>query len=273
MKTILVPIDYSETAHNALQYAIGLAKFNKAKIVLLHAYQVPIPTTEMPVVLALPDDLEKENIARIKTLEKEISKQLNDEVKVEHLVRMGFAVDEIMTAAKEKKADLIVMGVTGQGKLGETLIGSNATWLIQKTHTPVLVVPQGAKFKKPEKIVWAYDYRGEVPENQSKKVKEYTKLFNANLFVLDIVKTSQVPTYENAVAGVTIEAALNGVKHSTYFPEGEDIESEINTFVDTYKADWLMMIPHKHTLFERLFHKSNTKRMAFHTHVPLLIIH
>ena len=64
MKTILFPTDYSETAKNALQYALNLAKFSHAKIILLHAYQIPVPTGEVPVMMISPKELEKDNIQK-----------------------------------------------------------------------------------------------------------------------------------------------------------------------------------------------------------------
>lgn len=42
MKTILVPTDYSENAHNALLYAIDLAKATGSNIVLFHAFYQPL---------------------------------------------------------------------------------------------------------------------------------------------------------------------------------------------------------------------------------------
>lgn len=273
MKTILVPTDYSETADNALQYAVELAKFSKAKIILFHSYHIPIPTTEAPVMLISPQELEKENNDRIKKLEKQISKQTAGKIKIESIVRAGFVPDEVKNAANEKKADLIVMGITGAGKVAQTLMGSNATSLIKKTQVPVLVIPKNVKYKKIEKIVLAYDYSGEMEESVMKKLKGFIQLFKAKLMVVDVVKPVEVPTNENAVSSLSLENALRGIKHTLYFPEAENMEDEINSFSDSYKADWLVMIPHKHKLLSGLFHKSNTKQMAFHTSIPLLSLH
>lgn len=273
MKTILVPTDYSETANNALYYAIELAKLAKAKIILLHAYHVPLPTGDIPVMLVSPAELEKENVMRVKKLEKDIAKKFSEGVKTEHVVRPGFVPDEILSVIKEKNVDLVVMGIAGQTKISRALIGSNTVDVIKKTKTPVLVIPRDCRFRKVGKIAFACDYQGTINSEVMDKLKEFVKLLKAKVLVLDVVKPDKVPVYENAVAGLSLENSLSGVDHSLYFPEGEDVTSEINSFVDTYQADWLVMMPHRHKLLEGIFHKSNVRQMAFHTHVPLLSLH
>jgi nucleotide-binding universal stress UspA family protein len=57
MKTILVPTDFSKNAENALHFAIALAKQQKATLILLHAYQMPVAVSPVPFNLLI---LEKE---------------------------------------------------------------------------------------------------------------------------------------------------------------------------------------------------------------------
>lgn len=273
MKTILVPTDYSQAANNALYYAIELAKLNKSKIILFHAYHVPMPTGEVPVMLVHPDELEKENLDRIKKLEREITKKTSNEIKVECFVRAGFVPDEIVSVVKEKNISLIVMGVKGESKMSRVLMGSNTVAVMKKTQTPVLAIPAECRFKKPSKIVLAYDFNAPLSKEILKKMKNFISLFKSKLLVLDVVKPEEVPVYDNAVAGLKLENSLRDIEHSLYFPEGEDIVEEINSFVETYEADWLVMIPHKHKFFSGLFHQSNTRKMTFHTHIPLLSLH
>ena len=273
MKSILVPADYSEASNNAVQYAAELAKSSKAKIILLHAYQIPLPTGDVPVMLISPAELEKENEKRIKKLERTLLKKFSDKIKIEHVIRAGFVTEEILSVAGEKNADLIVMGIKGESKLSRALIGSTTVSIIKKTKTPVLAIPQDCKFKKIESIVLAYDYKSLIAKEVLEKLKRFVNLFKAKLLVLDVVRPEEVPVYENAVAGIKIENSLSEIKHSLYFPEGEDIVEGINTFTDTYKADWLVMLSHKHKFLSGLFHQSNTRQMAFHTHVPLLALH
>lgn len=272
MKTILVPTDYSDVANNAVQYAVELAKYSNAKLVLMHAYQVPVPTGEAALLLVSPQDLQNENEKRIEKLEKALSDKAKGELKIESVVRIGFTVEEITHVIKEKHADLVVMGVTGE-KISEVLIGSHTSSLMTKTQTPVLVVPKDAKFKEVRKIVLAYNYNDAVNKAAIDRIKSFAKLFQAKILVLDVEKPATIPMYENTAAGESLEKALKDTDHAMFFSAAEHIEDGINSFADEHQCDWVAMIPHKHTILSRLFHKSNTKKMAFHSHMPLLSVH
>jgi nucleotide-binding universal stress UspA family protein len=52
MKTILVPTDFSEAAKNAAEYAINLAKVLNTKVTLFHVYHVPLPISEVPIMVS-----------------------------------------------------------------------------------------------------------------------------------------------------------------------------------------------------------------------------
>ena len=50
MNTILVPLDFSETSDTALNYAVGIANYLSANLVLLHVNNIPIYNNEYGVI-------------------------------------------------------------------------------------------------------------------------------------------------------------------------------------------------------------------------------
>ena len=70
MKTILVPTDFSIAAENAVEYAIGFAKETNASIILFHSYHIPIPPTEVPIMMITSDELQKESESFLKKRQK-----------------------------------------------------------------------------------------------------------------------------------------------------------------------------------------------------------
>src|SRR5687767_1535174 len=115
MQNILVPVDFSPVSRNAAIYAAELAKKFNAKLVLFHAYMLPTPVSEVPYVMVTADEMQKENEALLK---KEAD-QLHDTytIEVEWIVQIGIPSDEVKQLAKEKNADIIVMGMKGAGGL------------------------------------------------------------------------------------------------------------------------------------------------------------
>lgn len=272
MKTILIPTDFSKTASIAADYAIEIAKLSKAKVILLNVYHIPIVASDVPIVIPSLDELETNSMKRLTSIEKELNAKHGKSIIIEKMVKPGFVIDEVRDVVKEKKVDLIVMGINGDGKLTE-LIGSNATGIIKNIDCPTLIIPHNAKFKRIHNIAFACDYESVTDSPAINKLKAFIKLFNAKLMIFNVVNSDAEPVLEHAVSGVRIENTFMGIDHSLYFPENDDLVFGINDFVDEHNVDILVMIPKKHNLFAHMFQRTHTKKMAFHTHVPLLAIH
>jgi len=267
MKTILVPTDFSTAAGNAAEYAVQLAKEIKAKVLLFHVYHVPVPASEVSVMAINPDQLQKEKIALLEKEAAHFKKRSGVEVKYE--AKMGFAVDEILM--EEKNADLIVMGMKGAGKLTEALIGSVTTSTLRKTKIPVLVIPENAKYKKPEKVVFACDYDPKTDANTFNTLTDFVKKFDAKIYVVNIKQKNEMVAEEKIKEIQSVNKKAD-MEYLYYFPENENLVEGINEFVKDYQIDMIAIIPHRYSLLERLFHISASKKMAFHTHVPLLAL-
>ncbi len=274
MKTILVPTDFSEIALNAVDYAAEIAKRTKAKLVLMHIYHVPVVSSEAPVILPVWEEIEKDCLQTLKKIKRTVNRKFGKDLVVECICQMGFAVDEIIKQyTEDRDIELIIMGMNGAGYLGEKLIGSNATELIKRTKCPILVVNEKVEFKNIKKIVLAFDYQ-KVPDKSTFDFLKYmVTLFKAQLLVVNVEKTvNKLPSAKKAAAGVGLENILEGINHSFDFIESEDTIVGINKYVSEKKADMLVFIPRKHGFFDSVFHESNTKRMAFHTIIPLLAL-
>ncbi len=271
MKNILVPTDFSEVSGSAADYAAELAKITKAKLIFYYVFTVPVPVADTPVIAVPIEDLEKENMKLLHAMDKRM-KAKHGNIEIELRTQPGFVVDEIITFTKEHKVDLVVMGVTGAGK-SPGVIGSNATSVMHHAASPVMVIPKGYKFKKPLMVALACDYKSILPDDAVTKFKAFVKLFNAKVMVFNVLKPHELATYQKAATEVNLENMLGDLEHSLYFPASENLQHEINTFVDMHEADVLTMFPHNYSFFKGLVHHSATKEMAFLTHVPLLSIH
>jgi len=274
MKTILIPTDFSEAAKNAADYAIEFAKSINARVVLLHVFHIPIATTEAPVIIPSYDDLEKDNLFYLKEFEQELRSQHGLISPIECIVRPGFIIDEIRETISEKNVDLVIMGITGVNKIAELLIGSNTIGVIKGGKCPTLIIPKNAKFKPIKTIAFASDFEEVKDESALKKMKEFVKELGAKLLILNVVDpVEEKVTTEKAVSGVRLVNMFDDINHTLHFPEDDDPIHAINEFIELHNVDLLIMVPHKHNIFSRIFKEGTTKKMAFHTHIPLLAVH
>lgn len=269
MQTILVPTDFSEAAGNAAEYAINLAKDLNAGVRLFHVYNIPIPLTpEVPMMLVTPDELQKESETQLKMEVERL--RIKTGMSVDSATRMGLIVDEIVEEGSG--AGFIVMGMRGAGPITETLLGSTTTATIKRATTPVLIIPEDAKYKAPRTIVFACDYKPDTNLHSLDALKILIRALGAKIFVVNIKTEQDKPSLKEAVAGVKVENKLRDVEHTYYFPEKENLVDGINEFVKEQQADMVAIIPHHYSVIERLFHISISKKLAFHTHVPLLAL-
>jgi nucleotide-binding universal stress UspA family protein len=268
MKAILVATDFSTSAEKAVHYAAQLATSLGASLHILHVYHIPTTVSEVPVVPNM-DEIENECYEKLVKLGAELQERYNI---IPHVkATMGFAVEEIQEYKKEIHAGLIVMGMHERGRFSEMILGSTSTVLFRNVDIPVLIVPEECMFKKPEWIALATDLK-ETNLETFEIIKEIAQKFNSKIQIVNVLKKELVPDYEKSVSGIQLDNYLEEFSHMFFFPENSEIREGIEDFLAQHPTDIIAMVPRQHGLFERIFGKSVTKDMAFHTHIPLLIL-
>lgn len=134
IRKLLVPHDFSDAADGALRYAIELAGKLGSEVVVVHAWQLSAyasPSSEL--AKGMERDLARD-------LEQTVAKHAAAGVKIERQLRLGIPYVEIVEAAKELGADIIVMGTTGKTGLEHFLLGSVAERIVRTAACPVLTI-------------------------------------------------------------------------------------------------------------------------------------
>ncbi len=138
---ILCPTDFSAPAEKAFEYAVFLAESQKADLALLHVVDQLHGFTYYYEILAITP---MEIVARMTKRAHQDLQTLVDRVKgtvnATEAVRDGKTWVEICDAAKEEKADIIVIGSHGRTGLSHVMIGSVAETVVRHASCPVLVV-------------------------------------------------------------------------------------------------------------------------------------
>jgi nucleotide-binding universal stress UspA family protein len=151
IRTILFPTDFSNGARAAMDHAVSLARDYKAKLILLYVIQdISIAEWYIPSSLSVTDLIEEMQKSAWKEMDKWAAEVSSKVEEVEKLVIRGVPFVEIIRAAKEKDADLIVIGTHGRTGIDHMLFGSTAEKVVRKAPCPVLTVRiAGKEFKMP----------------------------------------------------------------------------------------------------------------------------
>jgi nucleotide-binding universal stress UspA family protein len=139
---ILIPTDGSELAEKAVDQGFGLAKVLGSTVTVLRVTNVPAPMVYEGVVVALPtEEIRAEIAARVAehfTALKSKAAGLGLDIETIH-AEEDSPWQAIVDMAKEKGADLIVMASHGRRGLSAVLIGSETQKVLTHASVPVLV--------------------------------------------------------------------------------------------------------------------------------------
>lgn len=139
IKRILVPTDFSEQGHAALEYAVALADRFCAAVDLLHVVE-PVPPGALMGRIPLEDLKADMNSSAQEQLAELHSAWDDYAFPVRRLVVDGHPFVQIIQHARDINADLIVMGTHGRGAIAHMLLGSVAEKVVRKAACPVLTV-------------------------------------------------------------------------------------------------------------------------------------
>ena len=275
MKTILVPIDFSATATNASNYALALAKqYGINRIVLYNAYQAPVSVDPMvPTVQLLDIDLMKKSSQEGLTQAKKALEHLNSkDIQIDTFSEYNILTGGINELCAAVSADLVVMGITGGGAVTETLIGSNAVSVSQHSKLPVILVPPNSGFEKINKLVLACDFELVEETTPMKPLTKLLEITGAELHVLH-VNTPSKQIIDHSFENMILDRMLKEFSPIYHFIDNESFTAGINLFSEKNNIDLIITMPKKHGFFDSLFKKSHTKKLAFHSHLPLMVMH
>jgi universal stress protein A len=141
IKSILVPIDFSDTSKKALVYAVRMAEQFGATITMLNVVE-PVATPDFAYHPLMLETDQIKNAAKTQLVA--MVKKLNlPENLIEHtVVRYGAPYVEITEAARTLKVDLIIITTHGYTGLKHVFLGSTAERVVRHAPCPVLTVRQ-----------------------------------------------------------------------------------------------------------------------------------
>ena len=142
VRRILHPTDFSRASGAAFARAVAMAKTDRAQLLLAHVLAPPLPIAgEGYISPNVYDDLEAS--ARKygqKHLDALQAKARKTGVRAATLLLEGVVHEQIVRAARSKKADLIVIGTHGRTGLAKLFLGSVASRVLAAASCPVLTV-------------------------------------------------------------------------------------------------------------------------------------
>jgi nucleotide-binding universal stress UspA family protein len=274
MQTILFPTDFSFNAKNALDYGLNLLNTSDINLIVLNAFYMAPSSTDIIGYDQQQDLMELNEITK-NNLEEECER-----IRVKHklnsckaVIKYGAVADAVEETIEEYKPDLIIMGTHGASGISKYIIGSNTSSVIENVDLPLLAIPDGLVLKPLTKILFATDFNDSDVDaiDFLSKIAENNE--HAEIIIYHVAKSERD---ETQIFDWFEEMVKEKVKYrnlSFRYNKNRDVENTLSDFVKNFDVSLMAMSTRKRNLVSKLFSKSLTKSMAYHTKVPLLAFH
>lgn len=260
METVICPVDFSDTSLNAAHYAASiLVGHYGVNLILYNSFSDKADEAEA-----------RQNLEDLKSnlMEKYI-------VKMETLAHHeSDFVDGLERAARHRKADLVIMGITGRSAIGQFFFGSNTLKMAATKACPVLIVPEETKPTDIKNVLLTSDFKDTLNSTPSIPIKSFLKSFRPTLHVINVDKDhyiSLTESYEKEKQ--VLKDMFREFNPEFYFMRLYELEEAIDLFTHDKHIDLIIAVQKNHSITEKLFQKSYTKRLSYHSKIPILVIH
>lgn len=259
MKTIIVPVDFSENALNAAQYAIAMMPHSPASRLIVYHSRNEEKT---------PDTYAKEQFS---LLEEQV--KTDDDLEFLYISDDKPLIEGISDLVDLYRVDMIVMGMTGRNKVGQRVIGSQVFQVSQSIRQPVLIVPAQTVFNKIKNIALTLpmvsDLKNNIPHEE---IKSFVRTTGGKLLVVNVARDNDKTSKSVLFASLSdIFELFDELEPSYHFLTGRNTVQSITDFAGANEADLLISISGKYSFVQGLFRTSVSKSLAYDANIPLLL--
>ncbi len=261
MHRVIIPVDFSETSLNAARYAAQMLAAKPDVLAVLYSnYE---SEDDLDVIRNYQQSLKREFL-HAGVLEVECEREMG-----------GDLIENIAQLAQSSRATLIVMGITGKSAIRQAMFGSNTLRLIDRNLYPVMIIPPDAEFKGIEHVAFASDLKTVEDVTPDTLITAVLELFDPQLHIIHVSKEAYG---ENLPQHMEIEKQklanmFNKFKPKFHFLVKLDFFQAIDQFIREQDIDVIITIPRHQSNATSIFKSTHTKRLAYHSHIPILAAH
>lgn len=288
-KKILVPVDYSECSRFACRYAIKLACKTGASVKLFHTYYSPAfdlielagaVQTQAHLREEVMVDLENTEKSTIESFIRELPEYADDckknKIDISYEIVPGVPEDEIIRFSQSFEPDLVVMGTHGKGTGVASIMGSVTASVIGRIGFQIMAIPEKYTFIG-EKNIKNIMYVTEFDESDFLSIKKligFAGPLGLNIHCVNLgddpgawdkVKMEGLMEYFRKSYGRT-DVSYSFISQKNMLEDLDKLILELNINI-------LSITSRRQSLFEQLFRTNITKKLFYHTSIPLLVFH
>jgi nucleotide-binding universal stress UspA family protein len=272
MKTIIAATDFTKASWNALRFAAEMAIDFKTDLLVVHATHIPVVSDVYFDLRMTMEDWKAEDQKQMDKLLSAMRKKFGQALRIQSKLKIGFGPDVIRETIVNGKVGAVVMGMAQTAKFNQVVFGSTGTDLAGSVNCPVIIVPERARYKQWKNIAFAFDQK-HIPKGKAlKTLQEVLELHESKIHFVNVMDTPFIEGDDSSLK--PLYKQFSGVEMKTHFlPYHPNmVEEAILEWVRRHKASLLVMVARQHNVLWRMFNERMTKKIAFASKVPLIVL-
>lgn len=291
MIKILVPVIPCDYSLNALSFGLSLAEKFPAEITVFHCFPVyedrqVLDATEQhsgktkEVSANLPEQQEPVVREKLKTLAQERLIAVPDfqraNITLKYRFEYGYPEDVIPELSRQENYDVIIMGTKTKGETIKELLGSITGDVIQRVTAPVLAVPahSAVDLSRIGKVLFLTEFDERDFFSMHRLIRIMTP-FDTEIHAVHFCHKKENPNDIEKLERFKeyCESTYRNHKILFHVLAGKDFVKSMEEYATENKIDIIAMTRKKRSLLHRWFNKGITRRLLFHTDIPILVFH
>jgi len=268
---IVLLTDFSPLSKVAMNYAVKMAANLEAEFTILNIVRVDGTPKANLKLRQIEKSIAKISEEEGALLVKEITSNIKGNYAISYKAIRARTVAEMVRKYVDKhKTNMVVMGLQGASALKKARLGGTTVSVIDECKVPVMAIPQFARYRNLEHIVYASDLKNVQKELDI--IVEFAKIFGSAVHMIHVapVMDKKLEAAWNTIARII--SKMNYPKLDFKLILDDDVTTAIDRYIKQTKADLLTTFTHKLSLEEKLFGKSVTRKLAYQGTIPLLAV-
>jgi nucleotide-binding universal stress UspA family protein len=272
MTKIIVPTDFSDTSKNAAEFAIKMTSdLPGAEVTLYNCFDKVAVGSDGTPLSEESDARMQITMMALQNLKERLDTYSG--VKINIFAEEGPLIPNLENLVKKNNPDIVVMGINGATRIEQILIGSSTLGFNKPVNCSVMIIPPNAKYRKIRKVVFTSDMNDVETTTPVEQLRKVLDIFGPRLLVTHVSHDYYLEVTPALKAErKKLDNLLQGYVAEYHYLPWADFTESINRFAEENEADLVITVPRKHSFVNKVFTTSHTKKLAYHSHLPVLAL-
>lgn len=281
MKTLLIPVDFTNSSNEAINFAAQWAKkYLYERIILLRSFYSSM--YENMIMAADFSNVNKEYLNRKRDNEKEIlnelckdlDKKTGDGITVQTAVTELPLVRSIIEVIKNEKPQMILLGSDPSLANNESFVAGNVIAIARLSPVRVLIVPHQYHYQEIKKALVPVDFKTVHSLHKIDSLRTNPRWHDVELMALNVdgEQRNLNPDEKFKESEINLHEYLKNFKHNIYYENDKNVINGILNWNKFNEVQLMIALPGVHSFLYSLTHKSVSEALYRKCRVPVMIL-